>query len=177
MQWSLKAPFVADDPTICAEAVRSILDTLTDLQRNGKCGKSEKPMVATVCTTGISKRGRDVPLALVALYHWLLASAHVDKERMENLLETRCAIDDPASPAAGFTSVRASLLTDGQAKEPRVGWEWAGSEAVDENQEKAPGPAIGYIVSRDSVGLWMFNELVASQKRTQWAGKMVTLTG
>lgn len=175
MQWSLTQPMVFEDLTICAEATRIILDAMTALQRDKKVDQTKKPFFAAVSTTGISKRGRDVPLAFTALYHWLLAGPHVDKEKMETMIETRCAINAPTSPVSGFAVVRASLLMDGKAGGARVGWEWPGSEAVNEAQEEAPGAAIGYTINRDTVSSWMFKELVESD-RERWSGKMVTLT-
>lgn len=112
-----------------------------------------------------------------------------------------------------FTIVRPSLLTDGPVKgssKVRVGWEFpnatmgtagaarkdGSSSSSSSNANKAPGPAIGYIISRSEVGNWIFEEIVkthqeALERTTQqqkqggkkvqewkenWDGKCVSLT-
>lgn len=114
-----------------------------------------------------------MPLAFLPLYHWGLAVPHENKRRMEGLLE-EASKAGKSVPIDGFVSVRASLLMDGAGKGTeavRVGWE------VDEGGAmKGPGPAVGYTVARDDVGLWMFEELVKSDGRDDWRGRYVTLT-
>lgn len=63
--------------------------------------------------------------------------------------------------------VKPSLLTNGvgKGKATRVGWEGEGGS-----------PAVGNFINRDSVGNWLFEEVVQEQKRRQWIGRKVTLT-
>lgn len=148
--------------TICAEAVDSILSALAELK------PVQKPLIAVISSTGISAGPRDVPISLVPLYKILLHNAHKDKHNMEQLLADSFAEAASGRKEAwirGFVFVRPSLLTNGPAAgQPklRVG--------------TVPKPAVGYTVSREDVGKWIFNQLLANEGRDQWAGEKVSLT-
>lgn len=148
--------------TICAEAATSILSALAEIK------PQQKPLIAVIATTGISAGPRDVPLLLVPLYKVLLHNSHVDKHNMEQVVADSIAEGASGRSEAwirGFVSLRPSLLTNGPALgEPtvRVG--------------TVPNPAIGYSISREDVGKWIFDELVANEERDRWAGERVSLT-
>ncbi len=66
---------------------------------------------------------------------------------------------------SGFIIVRPSLLTNGPAlgkAKLRVGSEME--------------PVIGYTVSREDVGQWIFENVVQNEARDRWAGEKVCLT-
>lgn len=91
---------------------------------------------------------------------------------MEVLLETERAKPEPERAIADFVIVRPSLLKDGKrlgAEKVRVGEEGEGIMA----------PAVGYTISREDVGGWVFENVVAKgeeEGRKRWGGKMVSLT-
>ncbi|KAL8980334.1 MAG: hypothetical protein Q9205_004550 [Flavoplaca limonia] len=157
-----------DDPTICQDAIRTILSALRNLPASPL---NPKPWLFVLSTTGISSRVRDVPLLLTPLYHWILAVPHKDKKEMEAVLIAEAS--KPASDRAmeNFVILRPSLLTDGArlgSGHIRVGEE-------DENSGTA-SPAVGYTISREDVGGWLFEELVDGNGREKYAGKMVSIT-
>lgn len=63
-----------------------------------------------------------------------------------------------------FVIVRPSLLTNGKA---------VGVERVRTGTEERP--AVGWVISREEVGLWMFEELVRGEGG-RWVGQKVTVT-
>ena len=150
--------------TICGIASSNILSALALLQ------PSPKPLVLVLSTTGVSSGPRDVPLAFYPFYKTLLINPHKDKIAMEKTLTD--AIANAHSPETetetwirGFVIVRASLLTNGPAlgkAKVRVG-----SEAK---------PAVGYTISREDVGQWVFENVIWDESRDQWAGEKVSLT-
>lgn len=165
--WNLKEPVTLDDPHICETATRNILEASQQLQSEGLTGK---PMVTVVSTTGVTSGKRDVPVAFLPLYHWLLAVPHQDKRQMEKLLEEAVVVDG-ARVIGSFVFVRPSLLTDGAGRGlTKVKHGWEGGEAEDH------GPAIGWTTTRDDVGAWMFEHLVRIEERAQWANRKVTIT-
>ncbi|MCJ1470665.1 hypothetical protein MMC07_009311, partial [Pseudocyphellaria aurata] len=143
--------------TICAEAVNSILSALVELK------PVQKPLIAVISSTGISAGPRDVPIPLVPLYKIILHNGHKDKHNMEQLLVdslAQGASGRTEPPIRGFVFLRPSLLTNGPAAgQPklRVG--------------TVPKPAVGYTVSREDVGKWIFNQLLANEDRDRWAGE------
>ena len=82
---------------------------------------------------------------MVPLYHWLLAVPHADKKEMEALLAAEMTKRDGVRGISGYMCVRPSLLTDGGETE-------LGKIKVGTGKE----PKIGYTISRDDVGMWMF---------------------
>ena len=174
-QLSLIRPFTIDQPNICQDATRTILDVLRSFPAD-----APRPFFVAVSTTGISQLQRDVPLLFFPLYRWFLHAPHQDKVVMERLLDEtlRSPSGGAKAPLSGFVSVRASLLLDGArkpVKEIREGWERSPSN--DALKGKAPGPAVGYTISRASVGAWIFERVLANQGReSEWSGKMATIT-
>lgn len=164
--WSLTQPLAMDDPNICEHATRTILQAVSVLQSEGVSGK---PSMTVVSTTGIDKV-RDVPLLFAPMYWILLATPHHDKRAMEDALEATSR-DQAKSPIKGYVAVKPSLLIDGTDKGlPGVRVGWHGGE-VDGH-----GPAVGYTITRNDVGNWIFQNLVQSSERDQWLGRKVTLT-
>lgn len=144
--------------TICTIASSTILSALALLQ------PSTKPLILVLSTTGISTGPRDVPLAFYPLYKMLLANPHKDKFAMENTL-TDAIAGSTESWIRGVVIVRASLLTNGPA---------LGKANVRAGSEK--NPAVGYTISREDVGQWVFENVIQDELRDRWAGEKVTLT-
>ena len=65
----------------------------------------------------------------------------------------------------GVVIVRASFLTDGPA---------LGKAKVRVGSESKP--AVGYTISREDVGQWVFENVIQDESRDQWAGEKVSLT-
>ena len=154
--------------TICRTAASTILSALALLQ------PSPKPLILVISTTGISAGPRDVPLAFYPFYKTLLANPHKDKSAMEKTLTDAFAnananaTTDPnptESWIRGVVIVRASLLTNGPA---------LGKESVRVGSEGKP--AVGYTISREDVGQWVFENVIRDESRDQWAGEKVSLT-
>lgn len=110
--------------------------------------------------TGITKTGRDIPLAMEPLYA-LLAVPHVDKQKMEELV---------VRSGRRWVLIRPSFMVDVKQRgleAVRVGVEIPG--------EKVHKRVIGYVVARADVGGWIFKECVKGDGG-KWEGKMVSLT-
>ncbi|KAL8713398.1 MAG: hypothetical protein Q9220_002597 [cf. Caloplaca sp. 1 TL-2023] len=154
-----------DDPHVCRDSIASIKTALQSIAPSHQAERM--PLVTVLSTTGIGE-GRDIPLAMVPLYHWMLAVPHADKKALEeHVVEAKQQM-----LVRDFVIVRASLLIDGQTqgkKEVRVGWEG-----------KAPGQlgngaAVGYTISREDVGFFVFDSIVAKDGG-ELAGKKVSIT-
>ena len=98
----------------------------------------------------------------------LKIKSHQDKTNIEQILANSVAEGASGREEAwirGFVAVRPSLLTNRPAKcEPklRIG--------------VMLKPAVGYTVSREVVGKWIFDELLANEGKDRWVGKKVSLT-
>lgn len=161
-------PVTLNDPSICYDGLKKVLDAYKSVTYSTPGRDNHRAHVIVISTTGISKT-RDVPLAFTLLYHWLLAVPHVDKKKMEALLPE-------ASNLVDWTAVRPSLLQDGAAAplaKIREGW-----EQVPPGSSTGPGPAIGYTITRDSVGSWVFQRLMRGgpAESQQWFSKAATIT-
>lgn len=102
---------------------------------------------------------------MIPLYHWLLAALHADKKVMERLIEKAQA----DAVIKGYIIVGPSLLIDGRRQglsKVKIGWE---------NEDPAgKGAAVGYGVSREDVGGFIFEEVVAKMGGN-YIGKKVTI--
>lgn len=170
-----------DDPTVCQDTVSTILKALRDLHSDSdssqdKKKKGKKPTLVAISSTGISDYGRDIPLAMIPLYHWLLPIPHKDKKMMEKLLaeEIQGGGGDDASSSAieNFVAVRPSLLTNGRA---------LGFGAIRAGIDREGNPdnsAIGYTISRADVGGWIFEGLVEDKagKKSTYLNQFVAIT-
>lgn len=148
-----------DDPHVCETAISVLLEALALCRESGAAGR---PRIVVISTTGITELGRDVPLLFVLLYWFMLAVPHKDKKAMEDTL---------VASAEDWTIVRASLLTDGPVAEGyviRVGVEDSVARTVEST-------AIGYTISREDVGKWIFENLV-QETDDMWVRKTATIT-
>ncbi|MCJ1478099.1 hypothetical protein MMC13_006774 [Lambiella insularis] len=145
------------DWTVCERGVKAIIDALAELN------PTKPPFATFISTTGISKGPRDVPYLFGPLYHIALASPHKDKRAMEEaILQAATSPPNGKSVMSGYTIVRASLLID----------MFDGGKIKVGTQEK---PRIGYSISRNGVGKWIFDDVIA-EGGTKWADKVVTVT-
>ncbi|KAH7156724.1 hypothetical protein EDB81DRAFT_787759 [Dactylonectria macrodidyma] len=145
-----------DDPNVCGKGMVALLDALTQLRNGGATGK---PLIVVASTTGMSRFGRDVPLAMIPLYHVLLKVPHEDKKIMEDKL---------AESGENFTVVRASLLVNGEStKQIRVG--------VEDPATGRESNAIGYTISREDAGKWVAENLLLKQD-AKYLKKIATIT-
>jgi len=158
--FSITTPFPNADPTICAEALRTISTALTKLSTSFVKASPHQPLLCIISTTGVTTGPRDVPILLTPLYHWLLAPAHVDKRETENLV-VKAAEE---KKIRGFVIIRPSLLLDGPAK---------GTASVRVGQEGTP--AVGYTIRRDDVGAWIYEKVVKGNG-DGYVGERVSLT-
>jgi hypothetical protein len=134
-----------EDPTLCEDAVTTILNALKARPA------LVKPGLVVLSTTGISKYGRDVPLLIMPLYS-LMGEAHDDKRAMEALV-TEAVSWKPAPIGISFV-VRASLLTSGSAKGMQnIKWDI-------EEEGKLARKGFGYTISRADVGGFVFEKIV-----------------
>lgn len=168
-------PISMDQPNICGDGMKVLTSALSALQREGAslAVSGKKPTVVCVSTTGISN-ARDVPVALLPLYKVLLHTPHVDKRNMEAALLAKAHEQD--SPIGAFTIVKPTLLTDGAAKpleQVRAGWLWPDGFAPSKQSAQMGRPEMGYLISRASVGLWIFERCVKGG--SEWEGKCVSL--
>ena len=146
--------------TICADAVTNIIAALREI------GSAVKPLLVALSSTGISRQGgttRDLPLLMMPFYRYGLKNPHADKVRMEEVIAGEMGRTEKAV-IRGFVIPRPSLLTNGKAR---------GSEKVRVGNEERP--AVGYRISRDDVGGWIFENLVVGEVG-RWIGKKPTLT-
>ena len=85
---------------------------------------------------------------------------------MEAVLLAEMAKSAGEQAIRNFVLVRPSMLTDG----PRLG---TGKVRVGEESKK---PAVGYTISREDVGGWVFDEIVKGDGLEKYVGKMVSIT-
>lgn len=148
-----------DQPHVCEDGMKALVAALS--QARSIAGATGSPTIIAVSTTGMSAHGRDYPASLWPIYGLMLKQPHRDKTAMEALM---VASGEP------FTIVRASLLTDGdESNKPiRVGVE-------DPKARKLESKEVGYIISREDVGKWIFDSLLAGDGR-KWKDKVVSIT-
>lgn len=145
-----------EDPECCRNAAATLLEALDNLQRDGVTGS---PHLITFSTTGVSRFGRDYPLAVFPIYLWLLKVPHADKRITEDRFSNS---DRP------FTIVRASLLTSGETtKEIRVG--------IEDPKTGRESEAIGYFISREDSGKWVAENLILETKE-KYVNKIAMIT-
>ena len=146
-----------DDPQVCGKAADILLQALAHLRSQGATGS---PHIIVGSTTGLSRFGRDVPLAMLPLYHVALKAPHADKIVME---------DRVAESQEIYTIVRMSLLTNGEStKDIRVG--------IEDHKDGRDGKAVlGYTISREDAGKWVAENLVL-KTNTKYSSKIATIT-
>ncbi|KAK0112817.1 hypothetical protein ONS95_014546 [Cadophora gregata] len=162
--------FTARDPKICEDGTKSILSALSQLE-------AEKtvqipvggPEFVLLSTTGISAKGRDIPIAMMPLYHWMLSTPHKDKKKMEE------AMIHGEGRTRRWVLIRPSFLWNGESKgigRIRTSTETPGALPETENIKDV---AVGYVIHREDVALWIVEECIRGDG-SKWHGKMVTLT-
>ena len=158
-------PLAGFDPTLCADAMRTILTALKELATESDNPRnSQKPLICAISTTGITDGPRDVPLLMLPLYWAILEVPHKDKRAMEDVLFEAASetAGEEGKVIRGAVAARPALLTDGPARnEVRVGLEGS--------------PAVGWTVSREDVGIWLFDNIVR-REGGGWIGEKVSLT-
>ncbi|PQE26847.1 Fungal specific transcription factor domain-containing protein [Rutstroemia sp. NJR-2017a BVV2] len=170
------------DPEICFKGTKAVLDGLSELEGEGKgleerrAGEErEKTKIIVLSTTGISDKGRDIPIRMMPLYYGLLGTPHKDKKRMEEEIVRR-----GREEGRRWVVVRPSWLLDGarEGRRVRVGWEVPVGEDVGRGEGKTAGDnkEIGVAIAREDVGKWVFEEGVRDGGKREWEGRFVSLT-
>ncbi|KAI0455795.1 hypothetical protein F5B21DRAFT_470647 [Xylaria acuta] len=146
-----------DDPEVCRKGMAALLDALASLRRDGAAGK---PHIVVCSTTGLSRFGRDIPIAMIPLYHIVLKVPHEDKVIMEDKL---------VSSGEDFTIVRPSLMVSDEetTKEVRVG--------IEDPKTGRKSAAIGYTITKSDAGRWIAKTLV-SKKQEEYSNRIAMIT-
>ncbi|KAL0940130.1 fungal specific transcription factor domain-containing protein [Colletotrichum truncatum] len=149
-----------EDVHVCEKGMTVLLDTIKTLRTEKKV--SGNPRVIGQSSTGISKFGRDTPLVIYPLYKGLLHTPHEDKRAMEELL---------VSSDEDWTVLRASFLTNGK-EEPSS----AVKVGVEDPVKGVEDLVIGYTISREDVGKWMFENILNKDGKDRYVRKVATIT-
>ncbi|KAI1451157.1 NAD(P)-binding protein [Annulohypoxylon stygium] len=156
------AKMTIDDPHVCENGMKTLLAAIDRVRRENTSVPELSlehwhPRIVVVSTCGISKAGRDFPLATLPIYKFMLKVPHVDKLAMESLLTGNAG-------EKGFTYsiVRPSLLTDPAVPDRKI------RVGVDDK------PPVGYGISRDDTGRWIFENLLDAEGA--YENRVVTIT-
>ncbi|KGO78400.1 hypothetical protein PITC_068630 [Penicillium italicum] len=145
-----------DDPNVCKKGAATMLDALAQLRSTGITGN---PHIIACGTVGFSRFGRDVPIAMVPIYHLFVKVPGTDKVVME---------DRFAQSGEKFTIIRATHLVDGESdKTIRVG--------IEDPKTGPESRAVGYTISREDAGRWLAENLVLKID-AKFVNKNVTVT-
>jgi len=148
-----------DDPDVCKNSIAAMLSALSKLRASGATGT---PRLIVVSTTGISKHARDVPLAMIPMYKFMLKQPHADKEVMEERL---------IASSEDYVIVRPSFMMFNQGetgKKIRVG--------VEDPKNGVETKAVGYAISKEDTGKWMAESLIMGPDAGKYSKKIVTIT-
>ncbi|RBR24886.1 uncharacterized protein FIESC28_02304 [Fusarium coffeatum] len=156
-EWSITRPLPLQDKTICEDAIKAIYTALSNLSASGITGttRSQKPLLVAVSAAGCGRK-RGIPLPVYLPYHYVVGGPLADKQKMEDLI-----FKDGGRHVRDFVLMRPVILTDGKAKSDgqlQVGWEWG--VVSDEDNVKEPGPKIGYLISKEDLGKWVFDHVI-----------------
>lgn len=160
---SLSWDAMAAAKEVCQKGMQTLLAALAQLRsdnnnNNGGAAALGRPHIITCGTTGMSRFGRDIPLAQVPLYKVLLATPHADKRVMEDSL---------VESGEEFTLVRCGWLLNGEKGRPiRVG--------IEDPKKGVEVLEIGYAISREDAGRWFAENLVI-KKDPKYLNKTATL--
>ncbi|KAF8858518.1 NAD(P)-binding protein [Acephala macrosclerotiorum] len=150
--------FSSKTPHICEQGTKAILSALSQFEsQDGISGPAGAKRVANQ---------RDIPITMIPLYQWMLSTPHADKKKMEE------AMIAGEGKGRKWVCIRPSFLNDGESKglgKVRV------SAETSESPKEQKDMAIGYVISRNDVAKWIFEECVKGDAK-RWEGKMVTLT-
>ncbi|KAF6808932.1 fungal specific transcription factor domain-containing protein [Colletotrichum sojae] len=158
--WFELRKMTLEDVHVCEKGMSTLLDAIKSLRSQKNV--SGNPRVIGQSSTGISKFGRDTPLFVQPLYKGLLHTPHQDKRAMEELL---FASDED------WTVVRASWLTNGR-EEPGE----AVRAGVEDPVKGVEELAIGYSISREDVGKWIFESILDKDGKDRYVRKVATIT-
>ena len=142
--------------TLCEKSIANIIAAVKQAQM------PKKPLLVAISSTGLTHvlgGVRDVPLLMLPLYRLLGHQLHADKARMERLIEM-----EVEEEGARAVVVRPSALTNGVR---------LGSDGVRVGRREAP--AVGYTISREDVGGWLFEEVI-QRDGGKWVGEKVSLS-
>ena len=156
---SITKPVTIDNPEICAQATRNIVQALTEIHAQ------DKPSITVISTTGVSDVKEDVPFWFRFLYHIILADPHKDKKEMEKIVTENTS---STGVFRGSVIIRPSLLVADQNVKTGKGWKEL-RVGTEEN------PAVGYTVGRQDVGEWIFEQVIKTGGESR-SGQRVTLT-
>jgi hypothetical protein len=148
-----------DNATLCGTAAATLVSALREVETENP--SFPKPLMCFVSTTGISQGAEDVPFLMRFLYHIVLAVPHVDKKEMERVFRPEGREGGVFRAVMG---VRPTLLTSGVGK---------GLEGIRIGREQSP--ELGYTVSRNDVGLFVYKTAVEGEGKG-WEGDMASLT-
>ncbi|GAB1196437.1 hypothetical protein APSETT444_005708 [Aspergillus pseudonomiae] len=148
-----------DNPTICQDAVRTILAASRAL--------GAKPVLVAISSVGLSTKKRDSPIAMLPFNYWLLREPHADKKVMEETIFDEMKKPEADRAIRDYTLVRPSWFTNGEGV--GLGKIRAGTEM---------DPAIGYTICRNDVGLWIFENFVrrSLQSENPYLGQPINIT-
>ncbi|KAI3330576.1 hypothetical protein F4824DRAFT_330258 [Ustulina deusta] len=146
-----------DDPEVCRNGMAVLLDALTNLRGDGAVGK---PQIIVCSTTGLSRFGRDIPIAMIPLYHYGLKVPHEDKVIMEDRL---------TSSGENFIIVRPSLMVSEKETTKKV------SVGIEDPKTGRESDAIGYTISKSDAGRWIAENLVL-KKQAKYNQKITMIT-
>jgi nucleoside-diphosphate-sugar epimerase len=145
-----------EDPHVCGKAMKVLLQALTELRAEGASGK---PLIVACSTTGMSKFGREVPLAMVPFYSLALKVPRADKQVMEDAL---------VDSGEEFTIIRPSLLQNGESEKTiRVG--------IEDPKTGREVQEMGFAISREDAGRWVAVHLLLKNEG-RYKNKIATLT-
>ncbi|KAI0099847.1 hypothetical protein GGR51DRAFT_386404 [Nemania sp. FL0031] len=146
-----------DDPQVCQKGAAVLLEALANLRRDGAVGR---PHIIACSTTGLSRFGRDIPVAMVPLYHVVLKVPHADKVIMEDRL---------VSSGEDFTIVRPSFMASEEetTKKVRVG--------IEDPKTGRKSAAIGYTITKSDAGRWIAETLLL-KKSAEYTNKIAMIT-
>lgn len=175
---------VISPPDLVTHATLNVLTTLP----------KPYPRIVTVTSTGLTKQSHnELPMAMRAMYGYLLRSPHADKQGVETVLAhvSGTEVDatmappegilpegwecDPAFPSKGavhdeLVIIRPAFLTDGPCLS-----ETKGPEVVRTRVEADLPVKGGYTISRQDVA-YFIAERVLGDEWDEWKGKGVSLS-
>jgi len=154
-----KSIFTDATKSIFTDATKSIFTALRELE------PTAKPLYVGFSSTGVTTGLRDVPWLLLPIYRLLGYQPHADKRNAENVVLDEMSKGDN-SAIENYVIVRPSLLTYGPA---------LGRTKVRAGTEMKP--AVGYTISRDDIGGWIFEHLIDDhEERRKWVGEAASIT-
>lgn len=146
LQYSFTTPVTLDNPNICTEFTKNLILAMNKLKQTNNF---KKPLLAVVSTTGITSGPDDLPFGYHILYKYLLKIAHLDKTRMENILNEAAA----ENLFSKIIIIRPTLLIGSHLVEKGIGY--LKLKVGTENS-----PVSGYYISRADVGEWTFQSCI-----------------